>query len=298
MRRIFEPLAFGIALACTVSNVHAIEGMKEKNDTESIEQARVYHILFNSPQDAERTYKTLSAATSDLAFQKFKSTAQQESKDPGSAKSGGDLGMVKEGEMVKDFEEAVFRQKLLTISKPFKSAFGWHIIYVTEKGSKSIASICKEGLTDTESKATEANKAALRFSLQANSPQDLHPGVLRFIGDGWSSPMKDWHGDLAYFRKSTSRAKSNVVEVEQHTEYVHAIYNPAPQTCRRSALSTFEVNCTAHTVKSRSRKEFEGRALSGRKLIDWKWSPSEAQVYSANDGFMGQLAAYACAPNL
>lgn len=291
-------MAFGVAIACTALSTHAIEGMREKNDTDSIEQARVYHILFNSPQDAERTYNILSTTASDLALQKFKITAQQESRDPGSARSGGDLGMIKEGEMVKDFEEAVFRQKLFTISKPFKSPFGWHIIYVTEKGSKPIASICKESLAETESKATEANKAALRFSLQTNSPQDLHPGVLRFIGDGWSGPMKDWNGDLAYFRKSTSRVKSNVVEVEHHTEYVHAIYNPAPQTCRRSALSTFEVNCIARTVTSRSRSEFEGRALSGRKLIDWKWSPSKAQVYRANDGFMGQLAEYACAPTL
>jgi hypothetical protein len=206
--------------------------------------------------------------------------------------------MVKEGEMVREFESAVFQQALLQVSKPFKSAFGWHLIYVTEKGMKPIVSICKEGLVESASKSNAHGKAALRFSLQAKSPQDLHPGVLRFIGEGWSSPMKDWLGDLAYFRKSASRVTANAITVEQHTEYIHAIYNASPQTCRHSARSTYDVDCKAQTVKSRARTEYEGRGLSGRKLLDWKWSPAEAQVYEAKEGFMSQLVAYACAPTL
>jgi parvulin-like peptidyl-prolyl isomerase len=66
----------------------------------------------------------------------FESLAQQYSAD-GSAQRGGDLGYFKKGAMVKPFEEAAFAAPVGAIVGPIKTEFGWHIIKVTDRTSKS-----------------------------------------------------------------------------------------------------------------------------------------------------------------
>jgi parvulin-like peptidyl-prolyl isomerase len=57
--------------------------------------------------------------------------AKMYSDDPGSNQVGGDLGTISKGQMVQEFEDAVFSQKKDEISEPVKSAYGYHIIQVT-----------------------------------------------------------------------------------------------------------------------------------------------------------------------
>jgi foldase protein PrsA len=57
--------------------------------------------------------------------------AKQYSDDPGSKETGGDLGTISKGEMVAEFEAAVFSQEKDAISDPVKTAYGYHIIQVT-----------------------------------------------------------------------------------------------------------------------------------------------------------------------
>ncbi len=62
----------------------------------------------------------------------FEKLASQFSEDPGSAKSGGDLGFFGPGAMVKPFEDAVLKLKPGEISKPVQSQFGFHLIKLEE----------------------------------------------------------------------------------------------------------------------------------------------------------------------
>ena len=57
--------------------------------------------------------------------------AKTYSDDPGSNQIGGDLGTISKGQMVQEFEDAVYSQKLDEISQPIKSAYGYHVIQVT-----------------------------------------------------------------------------------------------------------------------------------------------------------------------
>lgn len=50
-----------------------------------------------------------------------------------SAKSGGDLGPIKRGEMVKEFTDVAYATELNSISDPVKTQFGYHIIKITGK---------------------------------------------------------------------------------------------------------------------------------------------------------------------
>jgi len=57
--------------------------------------------------------------------------AAEYSDDSGTADSGGELGVVEKGEMIQEFEDALFSLELNEISQPVKTAFGYHIIQVT-----------------------------------------------------------------------------------------------------------------------------------------------------------------------
>ncbi len=57
--------------------------------------------------------------------------AAKYSDDPGSKAKGGDLGTISKGEMVKEFEDAVFSLQKDEISQPIKTAYGYHVIQVT-----------------------------------------------------------------------------------------------------------------------------------------------------------------------
>jgi len=60
----------------------------------------------------------------------FAQLAQANSDDPGSAAKGGDLGWVAAGQTVAEFEQVMNQTEDNTISKPFKTQFGWHILQV------------------------------------------------------------------------------------------------------------------------------------------------------------------------
>ena len=59
----------------------------------------------------------------------FEEIAKAKSKDPGSAKNGGDIGWVSEKSLVPEFSKAMVQMKNGQISdKPVKTQFGYHIL--------------------------------------------------------------------------------------------------------------------------------------------------------------------------
>ena len=102
-------------------------------------QARAAHILISVPEGAggEAEAKAKAAAADVLrrakAGEDFAKLARELSQDPGSAGSGGDLGYVSKGEMVPQFEDALFKLKKGEISpEPVRTPFGFHVIKVTD----------------------------------------------------------------------------------------------------------------------------------------------------------------------
>jgi len=58
----------------------------------------------------------------------FADMARRHSQDPGTAQRGGDLGYFGHGRMVHEFDSVAFALPDSSLSEPFRTAFGWHII--------------------------------------------------------------------------------------------------------------------------------------------------------------------------
>jgi peptidyl-prolyl cis-trans isomerase D len=100
------------------------------------EQAQARHILFrvNPGSDASQRAEAKMRAEGVLEILEtgvdFAELAAKHSDDPGSKDSGGDLGWFGRGEMVPEFETAVFGAKPGEILGPVESQFGFHLIKV------------------------------------------------------------------------------------------------------------------------------------------------------------------------
>lgn len=68
----------------------------------------------------------------------FAAIAKAESDDTASGANGGDLGTFKHGQMVAAFEQAAFAQPVGKVSEPVKTQFGYHLIKIDSKESKTI----------------------------------------------------------------------------------------------------------------------------------------------------------------
>ena len=73
--------------------------------------------------------------------------AKDQSQDPGSAESGGELGWVGKGQFVKPFEDAAKTLAIGQISDPVKSDFGYHVIQVEERRGPAESDIVKRWFT-------------------------------------------------------------------------------------------------------------------------------------------------------
>src|SRR5690606_37749902 len=101
-----------------------------------ITQTHARHILIRpnevvSEADARTRLEQLRERV--LAGADFADLARAHSEDSGSAAKGGDLGWVNPGTMVPRFEEAMNQLEPGTVSEPFETEFGWHIVQVLER---------------------------------------------------------------------------------------------------------------------------------------------------------------------
>ena len=98
------------------------------------ERRKISHILFtvnDKVTDKEALDKVLKAKN-DLQTKDFSVLAAEVSDDKLTAKNGGDLGLFNVGVMEKSFEDVASTLKLGEVSNPVRSAFGYHLIKVTE----------------------------------------------------------------------------------------------------------------------------------------------------------------------
>lgn len=101
------------------SRVPLREGQKELSDAEAAAKAKELKVKLDAGAD-------------------FAELAKKESDDTGTGANGGDLGTFSHGQMVPEFDTAAFAQPVGKVGDPVRSAFGYHLIKVEERKSKSL----------------------------------------------------------------------------------------------------------------------------------------------------------------
>jgi peptidyl-prolyl cis-trans isomerase D len=143
-------------------------------------QARASHILIRVPETggSEAEGKARAAAADALrrakAGEDFAKLARELSQDPASAGNGGDLGYVSKGEMVPQFEDAVFKLKKGELSaEPAQTPYGFHVIKVTDireggrKPKEAVAAEIRTRLaTEASQRMAKAKAEEARAALQ------------------------------------------------------------------------------------------------------------------------------------
>ncbi len=121
------------------------------------EQAHAQHILIRvkgSPSplppgradlsDAEALAKAQEIRQKLEGGADFAALAKDESYDTSNASKGGDLGEMRHGQMVGPFDQAVFAMKPGEISQPVKTQFGYHIIKLESRETKTFLEVKPE----------------------------------------------------------------------------------------------------------------------------------------------------------
>ena len=127
-----EQSRVGILVAAVFEDYVEKEGVAEADLKAAYESVKaqytgkeyhVEHILVDNESDAKAIIAQIKAGGN------FEEIAKAKSKDPGSAKNGGDLGWVSDKALVPEFSKAMVQLKNGQITnKPVKSQFGYHII--------------------------------------------------------------------------------------------------------------------------------------------------------------------------
>lgn len=111
----------------------------EQQSFTALGQRRVSHILFDSPEgtiEVESEKKRAEAESILSRIKKgesFASLAKEFSEDIGSAKVGGDLGIISEGMMGEKFEETLASLQEGDVSEVIQTIYGFQIIKLTKK---------------------------------------------------------------------------------------------------------------------------------------------------------------------
>ena len=100
-------------------------------------EAKIRHILLKpQPSDSikKETKKLLYKLKNEiLSGSIFKDIAKKYSMDPGSKNNGGDIGWVKRGSLLKNFETIAFTIDLNTLSDPVETEMGYHLLETLDK---------------------------------------------------------------------------------------------------------------------------------------------------------------------
>lgn len=137
---------------------------EQKASFSSPERRKASHILIAAEPDANDEVYAAALAKAQQARERvgkgedFAVVAKELSDDKLSVGKGGDLGVIAHGQMDKNFENAVFQLRADQVSEPVKTAFGYHVIKLTE-------------LTPAETKSYDEVKAEVRQTYQRNAAE-------------------------------------------------------------------------------------------------------------------------------
>jgi peptidyl-prolyl cis-trans isomerase C len=140
-----------------------------------VEERRISHILLSSEQEASEVMAELGRGAD------FGELARNRSKDEASKANGGDLGWIAAGQTLAELDEAASKLQPGQHSQPVASAFGFHVVKLTEQRTRpapTFEQVAPQIRTALESEATQKLLAELRNGAQVEKlvPDVAPPG--------------------------------------------------------------------------------------------------------------------------
>ena len=201
-------------------------------------EVTVAHIMVMKPTvDTKETQDKAEATINDIykkfqAGEKFDALAKLYSEDKASAPKGGVLNKFGSGQLSSmEFEDAAFSlTKENPVSKPIKSAFGWHIVQLIEKHlPKSMADSKKDleekiGKDERSRLVTASLNEKLRKKYTIKKDAKAYANVQKKVTDAfydskWELPtnIKDFAGNLVAVQETNNSQESflNFVKDQQ-----------------------------------------------------------------------------------
>lgn len=111
-----------------------------------VDEYKVSHILLttNPMEGSEQIKEKLYQIKKDvMKGEEFSKYAEELSKDKASAIKGGSLGWITKELVVDQFRKVMINVPVKSVSEPFKTRFGWHILYLEDKRIKNITDTIK-----------------------------------------------------------------------------------------------------------------------------------------------------------
>ncbi|HEX2240539.1 MAG TPA: peptidylprolyl isomerase [Actinomycetota bacterium] len=108
-----------------------------EDNLDKYRETEVWHILVNQRGRAQRLYEQLQATSEEDFENTFRRLARRHSEDRQSGEDGGYLGFFTPGTFVQPFEEAASTLKVGELSRPVRSEFGFHVIWVTDRRTRT-----------------------------------------------------------------------------------------------------------------------------------------------------------------
>jgi peptidyl-prolyl cis-trans isomerase C len=154
------------------------------------ESAHARHILVRvkgsplpaSPGKTDLTEEEALAKAQEIrkklvAGEDFALLANAESDDTSTRAKGGDLGMVRHGQMVPEFDQAAFSLPVGQVSEPVKSRYGYHLIRVEQRDTKTFEEVKPE------------LEKRMRPELARNALENLQKQVPVTLDDSFFGPL-------------------------------------------------------------------------------------------------------------
>jgi len=283
-------LAAAMALATSV----AAEAFAQ--DSNSIRRVNISHIMVKERADAQRIYSQLKTDPADRFRERFHEAAGRFSIDTETARKGGDLGYILEGELDRGFEQGVFAQPVGVLSEPIRSAFGWHVVIVHKADTKPTKELCVETLADQMRSANADERKSLLLSAASLSLEQLEPALRDQLGsDGVG--FVDWNNDLSFVGRTEDLANGAVKRLVIAIEHREPRYIPTAKACNRSTAIFMDVDCRSPRVAILGKLMYEGRAGAGRLLDKISFTDNPSVINTGPSGYYKQIADKACGRN-
>ena len=145
----------------------------QKQSFSKPETASAKHILVDSEEKANDILGKINAG--DISFE---DAAKEHSTCP-SKDAGGDLGTFGRGQMVPEFEDAVFNMNNGEVAGPVKTQFGYHLIKLENKNESSIPEY--DEVAEEVGKTLLFQKQGEVYQQKLNEVKETYPNLVEYM---------------------------------------------------------------------------------------------------------------------